>query len=170
MDWISNGMLSELLTMAKSADTMSTKSSIISGKAVSLNKTVKKGTKVITRPFKKFRQSCSIRSAAHSTSRSSMAFPSSDHEANSDNDKSITDNGSGHGSSEPEVEFTPQQELGLSSFYLLCDVMLIIYFRGAQKNLALAHLFILQTRCHLAALRRSTMPSLYLCCSKVQGV
>ena len=48
MDWISNGMLLELLTMAKSADTMSTKSSIVSGKAASLKKTVKKGTKVIT--------------------------------------------------------------------------------------------------------------------------
>src|ERR1700692_678805 len=99
MDWISNGMLSELLTMAKSADTMSTKSSIISGKAVSLKKTVKKGMKVITQPFKKFKQSFSIHSAARSTSRSSMAFPSSDHEANSNDDKFITDNGSGHGSS-----------------------------------------------------------------------
>ena len=51
-DWIRSGKASEFLTMAKSADTISTKSSIISGKAASLKKTVKKSTKAITQPFK----------------------------------------------------------------------------------------------------------------------
>jgi hypothetical protein len=41
---------------------------------------------------------------------------------------------------------TPEQELGASYFHLLCDAMLITYFRIAQTNLALTHLFILQTR------------------------
>ena len=47
LDWIRSGKASEFLTMAKLADTISTKSSIISGKAVSLKKTVKKSTKAI---------------------------------------------------------------------------------------------------------------------------
>ena len=56
MDWISSGKLSEFFTMAKSADTTSTKSSIFSGKATSIKKTVKKSANTITRPFKKFKQ------------------------------------------------------------------------------------------------------------------
>jgi hypothetical protein len=102
--------------MAKSSETMSTKSSIVSGKTASLKKTVKKSAKAITQPFKKIKQALSIRSATRSTtSRSSTAFPPSNNEA--DNDKSVADNGSAHGSSEPEVELTPEQELGSSLFH-----------------------------------------------------
>jgi hypothetical protein len=153
LDWIRSGKSSEFLTMAKSADTMSTKSSIISGKTASLKNTAKKSAKAITRPFKKFKQSISNRSARRSTtSRSSSAIPASDHEADGDNAKSVADNGSPRSSSEPEVELTPEQELGALLFYLLCDAMLIIYFRGSQTNLALAYLLILQTRCFLSVL------------------
>ena len=62
-DWIRSGKASEFLMMAKSADTISTKSSIISGKAASLKKTVKKSAKAITQPFKKLKQSISSHSA-----------------------------------------------------------------------------------------------------------
>ena len=47
MDWVRRGMLLEFLTMAKSAETLSTKSSIISGNAASLKKAVKKGAKAV---------------------------------------------------------------------------------------------------------------------------
>ena len=40
-------------TMAKSAETMSTKSFLISSKATSLKKTIKKSAKAIGQPFKK---------------------------------------------------------------------------------------------------------------------
>jgi hypothetical protein len=105
--------------MAKSADTMSTKSSTISGKAASLKKTVKKSAKALTQPFKKFKQSLSSRSATRSTiSRSSSAIPPSNHEPDGNDAKSAADNGSAHGSSESEVELTPEQELGALLFYL----------------------------------------------------
>jgi hypothetical protein len=103
-------MLSDFFTMAKSADTGSTKSSSISGKAASLKKTLKRSTKAITRPFKKVKQPFSARSATHSiASRSSTALPPSDNEADDPDVRSVTDNGS----IEPEVELTPEQELGL---------------------------------------------------------
>jgi hypothetical protein len=118
-------MLSKLFTMAKSADTVSNKSSIISGKTAALKKTVKTSAKAITRPFKKLKQSLSVRSDTRSvTSRSSTAFPPSDHEADLDDTASAAENGSAHGGSnlevdEPEVELTPEQELGSSLFNLI---------------------------------------------------
>jgi hypothetical protein len=95
--------------MAKSADTTSTKSSVVSGKAASIKKTAKKSAQAIARPFKRFKQSLSGRSATRSTiSRSSTVLPS-DHEA-SDHEP---DNGSARSGSEPE-ELTPEKELGSS--------------------------------------------------------
>jgi hypothetical protein len=112
LDWISSGKLSEFFTMAKSADTTSTKSSIFSGKATSIKKTVKKSANAITRPFKKFKQSLSGRSATQSTtSRASSILPS-DHEADGDNANTVADDRSAHSGSKPEVELTPAQELG----------------------------------------------------------
>lgn len=118
--------------MAKSIDTMSTKSSVVSRKtSASLEKPVKKSaaaavrsTTRISRPSKRFKQSLSTQLTTRSTtsgSRSSTAYPPSNRDANSDNEvKTISDNGSAHGSeSEPEVELTPKQELGMS---------LLIYF------------------------------------------
>jgi len=92
---------------------------------------------VLTQPFKKFKQSISGRSAT-------VILPP-DLEADGDNTNSVIDDGSAHGSSEPEAELTPEQELGSSLTSLYCDVILIIYFRAAQTNLALAYLLILQT-------------------------
>ena len=134
-DWIRSGKASEFLTMAKSADTISTKSSIISGKAVSLKKTVKKSAKAITQPFKKLKQSISSHLATRSTiSRSSSAIPPSDHEADGNNPKSIADNGSAHSSSEPEVELTPEQELSASSSHSLCDVTLTMNLEVLKRT------------------------------------
>jgi hypothetical protein len=156
-------MLSEFLTMAKSAETLSTKSSIISGKAASLKKAVKKGAKAVGRPFKKIKQSLSIRSTTHSiASRSSTAPPPSDNEADNLDDKSVPDVCD---SSEPEIELMPEQELGSC---ILHDVILITYFRGTQEDLALAYLFILQARYCLSVLRKPALPCLFLCCSQMQ--
>ena len=51
--------------MAKSIKTNSTKSSIISGKAMSLKKSVLKGPKAIAQPFKKLKKSISAVSHFH---------------------------------------------------------------------------------------------------------
>jgi hypothetical protein len=110
--------------MAKSAETESTKSSTISGKAVSMKKTIKRSAKAIARPFKKVKQSFSTRSATRSiASRLSMVLPPSDNEADNLNAKSVSDNGG----TDPEVELTPEQELGLL-LYLFHDVILINIF------------------------------------------
>ena len=152
LDWIKNSKSSEFFTMAKSVDTTSAQSSI-SSKATSIKKAVKKSTTVLTRPFKKFKQSISGRSATRlTTSHSSTVILPPDGEADDDNTNSVIDDGSAHGGSEPEAELTPEQELGSSLTSLYCDVILIIYFRAAQTNLALAYLLILQTRCFLSVL------------------
>ena len=111
--------------MAKSADSGSTKSSIISSKAASLKQTFKKGTKAVTRPFKKLKHSVSIRSATRSIpSRSST--PSDHEEAVGNNINSGTDNESAHDGSAPKVQLTPEQELGASYFHLLCNAVISI--------------------------------------------
>ena len=130
--------------MAKSADSGSTKSSIISSKAASLKQTFKKGTKAIIRPFKKLKHSVSIQSATHSIP-SHSSTPSDHKEAVGNNINSGTDNESAHDGSAPKVQLTPEQELGASYFHLFCNAMLITYFRISQMNLVLTHLFILQT-------------------------
>ena len=104
-------------TMAKSAETMSTKPSLISSKAASLKKTVKKSAKAIGRPFKKIKQSLANHSTTHLiASHSSTALATSDHEADHEadgvNDRSITGDGSAHSSDKAEVELMPKQQLG----------------------------------------------------------
>ena len=107
--------------MAKSAETMSNKSSLISSKAASLKKTVKKSAKAIGRPLKKFKQSIANRLTTHlTTSRSSTALPISDDKTDGFNDKSIGSDGSAHSSDGAEVELMPKQELGASiSFFMM---------------------------------------------------
>jgi hypothetical protein len=133
-----------LSIMALAAEASSTKSSLVSGKAASLKKTVQKGAKAITRPFKKLKQSFSS-SSRSSRSHSTTTLPLSDNEP-SNSDKSGSERGSVDGNeSEPEVELTPEQELGV---YLLLSSLfhcIHISFRRAQKNLALPYLFIFQT-------------------------
>src|ERR1700720_1140649 len=112
LDWIKTSKSSKFFTMAKSVDMTSAQSSI-SSKAASIRKAVKKSTNVLTRPFKKFKQSISGHSATQSTmSRPSMVILPPNREANGDNANSVIDDGSAHGGSEPETELTPEQELG----------------------------------------------------------
>jgi hypothetical protein len=137
-----------LSIMALAAEASSTKSSLVSGKAASLKKTVQKGAKAITRPFKKLKQSFSS-SSRSSRSHSTMTLPLSDNEPSNTSDKSGSERGSVDGNeSEPEVELTPEQELG--AYLLLSSLFHCIHisFRRAQNNLALPYLFIFQTRCH----------------------
>lgn len=99
--------------MAKSTETSSTKSSLVSSKAASLKKSVRKGTKAIARPFKKLKQSLST-SSRSSRSRSSPTFLQSDNEAGNSDDNVGSDHQEIHDSdSNPEVELTPEQELGM---------------------------------------------------------
>jgi hypothetical protein len=78
----------DLLTMAKSAETESTKLSTISGKAASMKKTIKRSVKAIARLFKKVKQSFSTRSATCSiASCSSTVLPPSDNEVDNLNAK-----------------------------------------------------------------------------------
>ena len=100
-DRINKCMLLDLFTMAKSAETGSTKSSTISGKAVSMIKTIKRSAEAIAQPFKKVKQSFSTHSATHSiVSHLSTALPPSDSEADNLNTKSVSDDDS----TNPEVE------------------------------------------------------------------
>ena len=92
--------------MAKSTETASSKSS---SKATSLKNTVQRGATALTRPFKKLKKTistASTRSIRSVRSRSSATLPLSEGEA-ANGDKS-----SGDSDSDPEVELTPEQELG----------------------------------------------------------
>jgi len=92
--------------MAKSTETGSTKSSSISSKAASLKKSVQKK---VARPFKKFKQTFSIRS----TSCSSTAPAPSENEDDGVDERSDSASGNG-GNAGSNVEVTPEEELGKS--------------------------------------------------------
>jgi hypothetical protein len=134
--------------MVNSIETNSTKSSIISGKAVSLKKSVQKGAKAIAQPFKKLKKCISTPLTRSMRSRSSTT---SDNE-NTDhgNEPSADSQGDGSGS-EPEVELTPQEELSTLFNYHLVINTNYICIRGTPGALALAHLHLLQIGCRFPA-------------------
>ena len=102
--------------MANSIDTNSTKSSIISGKATSVKKSIQKSAKAIVRPFKKLKKSLSTASTRSIRFRSSAALPISDNKTvMHDEEPSISSKrAQDDGESEPEVDLTPEEKLGMS--------------------------------------------------------
>ena len=148
--------------VAKLSDTGSTKSSTISSKATLLKKAAGKAVKTVTQPFKKLKQSLSSHSATWSiASHSSCLFTVLPLSNNEDDDPNAIDK-------EPEVKLTPEQELGSSCYFISNMIIMNIFSRCTETNLASTYLFILQTRPYLAELWGSTMPCFYLCCSEVQ--
>ena len=120
--------------MVNSIETNPTKSSIISGKATSLKKSMQKGVKAIARPFKKLKNSISTASMHSIRSRSSIAFSISDDEnVNHDNVSSVGSEGDG-GRSEPEVELTPQEELSMSFIIISSSILIISASEALQKH------------------------------------
>jgi hypothetical protein len=129
--------------MANSFETNSTKSSVISGKATSLKKSVQKDAKAITQPFKKLKKSLSATSMHSKHSRTSTTVSSTDNEGVDPPNESSTDSQGDGGGSEPEVELTPQEELSMSfNCYLVVDTNYIC-IRGTPGALALANLHVL---------------------------
>ena len=96
--------------MVNSIETTSTKSLLLSHKAVSLKKKVQEDGKAMAHPFKKLKQSTST---ASTCSHSSTTCLPSDDETNDNSDKSNSNSDSDGGSCVPEVELTPQEELGI---------------------------------------------------------
>jgi len=93
------------LIMAKLTETGSTKSSVVSSKAASIKKSIRKGANAITRPFKKLKKSIS------SSIRSRSPMVDVDADADKD-DEDIVDVGSSDSGSDGEPQLTPEQELG----------------------------------------------------------
>jgi hypothetical protein len=89
--------------MAKSTETGSTKSSVVSGKAASIKNSIRKGAKAITRPFKKLKKS--ISSSIRSRS------PTVDPDADKDTEDVVDVDGSDSGS-DGQPQLAPEQELG----------------------------------------------------------
>src|ERR1700722_16680214 len=109
--------------MVKSTETSSTKSSTTSSKVASFKKTVQKGATTLAWPFKKLKKSVFIALTCSIRSRSSTTLPLCDIGALDNGNKSSADSGGihSHGSdsdSNPEVELSPEQELGMQ-FVLL---------------------------------------------------
>jgi hypothetical protein len=120
--------------MVNPIETNSTKSSIISGKATSFKKSVQKGAKAISRPFKKLKKSISTASTRLICSRSSITISISDNK-NVDCDNEFSINGQGDGSrSEPEVELTPQEELSTSFIIFSSSILIISASEALQKH------------------------------------
>ena len=111
--------------MVRPAETSSTKSPLVSSKAASLKKSVKKTAKAVARPFKKLKQSLSVSSSRRLLrSQSSVVLPLSDNEPGDDNelgdgnepgdDTSSGGRQNAGDESEPEeAEITPEKELGV---------------------------------------------------------
>jgi hypothetical protein len=148
INWTSSTTVSrhsvQFCIMVNSIETNSTKSSIISGKAVSLKKSVQKGAKAIARPFKKLKKSISTPLTRSIRSRSSTT--SDNENADHGNEPSADSQGDGSGS-EPEDELTPQEELStLFNYHLIINTNYICV-RGTPGALALTHLHLLQIGC-----------------------
>ena len=124
LDWVSKGILLKLLTMVDElSDTGSTRSSTILNKATLSKKANGKAVKTQVQPLKKIKWTFSTHSATQQTvscsstalptwstvSHSSTSLPLSDHEADDTNDVD----------EEPDAELTPEQELGLSWYFIL---------------------------------------------------
>ena len=107
--------------MVNSIETISTKSLAISGKAWSLKKSMQKGAKAITQPFKKLKKSISTGSMPLICSCTSTTFSNY---IDGTNESSINGQGDS-GRSELEVELTPQEELS-KSFITISSSILII--------------------------------------------
>jgi hypothetical protein len=122
-----------------------------------LKKKVQKGVKALARPFKKLKTSL----ASVSTSRSSVhshssTLPASNNNPFNTNDRSERSSlGSRDGDgcrsseSEPDVELTPEQQLGMCGLLFIVIHTNYIYIRGTQEELAVAYILILQTQCNL---------------------
>src|ERR1700683_3691062 len=107
--------------MVNSIEPNSTKSSI-SGRAASFKKSVQKGVKAITRPFKKLKKSTSTTSIPLIRSHSPTTGSTSDNEDVDHGNEPGADSQDDGGGIEPEVELTPQEEL-----HTLFNNNLVIY-------------------------------------------
>ena len=110
--------------MVNSIETNSTKLLIISGKAMSLKKSMQKSTKAIAKPFKKLKNSISTASTHSIRSRSSIAISISDDENINCNNKSSFGGQDDSNRSEPEVELTPEEELSMSFIIILSSILI----------------------------------------------
>src|SRR5258708_1042530 len=100
--------------MANSTKAPSTKSSNVSTKAASLKKSVRKSVTALARPFKKLKKSISTASIHSILSRSSNGTPDdSDKSDSGKSDSGKSDSGSTHSDKDPEVERSPEEELGM---------------------------------------------------------
>src|ERR1700723_2018178 len=105
--------------MVNSTETNSTKSSI-SGKAISLKKSMRKGAKTIARPFKKLKKSLSTASVPLIHSRSPTTGSISNNKYGNEPSTDSQDDGGGI---DPEVEVTPQEELStLFNYVVICHI------------------------------------------------
>ena len=103
--------------MVQSAETSSTKSSLVSSKAASFKKSVKKTTRAVAQPFKKLKQSLSVSLSWCSSHSQSMVLPLSDGEPGNNNECGDDELISGHqiagneNESDEESKMTPEKEL-----------------------------------------------------------
>ena len=125
IDWMSSTQVqysTPLFSMAKSksksTDTSSTKSSMLSSKAESLKQSVKCGTKVLGRPFKKLKTSIAMAASSCSThSHSTVSLPTSEATPSENGPIEIDRSRSDGTSRSNSVELGPKEELGS----YLCD-------------------------------------------------
>jgi hypothetical protein len=137
---------------AKSTETSSTKSSTLSSKAASLKESVKRGAKVLGRPFKKLKTSIATAASSRSThSRSTVSLPTSEINPSENGPININQSeseGTRRSNSEsPDDELGPKEELGSYFTCSLFILTLIGFLRGTQGTLAVTYLHVLQTRC-----------------------
>jgi len=134
--------------MENSIETNSTKSSVLSSKAMSLKKLVRKGAKAVTQPFKKLKKSLSTVLMPSKCSCSSTTVSPTENEGVDPGNESSTDSKGDGSRSEPEVELTPEEELIMSSSYYLIVYTNYFCIRGTPGALVLTHLHVLQIGHH----------------------
>ena len=116
----------------KSTDTASTKSSTLSSKAESLNQSVKCGTKVLGKPFKKLKTSIAMAVSSRSThSHSTVSLPTSEATPSENGPIEIDGSQSDGTSRSNSVELGPKEELGSYS----CDSLFMLTLIGFLEAL-----------------------------------
>jgi hypothetical protein len=112
--------------MPKSTAASSTKSSL-SSKTASLKKNVKKGAKVLARPFKKLKASVSTSTSRSARSPSITTLPASDNDTlniDDHSERSSIDSADAPGTDDgADVELSPEDQLGECFSFIINTVL-----------------------------------------------
>ena len=154
------------MTVQSSTTSRKSSSSSVSQTVASVKTAVKKGAKVLARPFKKAKTAISTCAKSSSKPPTIIDLNDSDDSASSHNSDRTKDGGS---LDVEIIEADPEKELGKHWFCCIpYSLVLTVTCRRPEEDMALTGLLFLHIQCISSASRQLPLPFLYLCSAKVQ--